>query len=649
MTPHRTLPADDPFASLFNRTFEGNYSPDIFQNKTHLDRLRPASSPISFYDRHVASHLTLKQIVYQPSLVSSISTACNRAIDKFLNDGHKFHNTPYPFFLAPQRELFRDAHTAVVLYRHFAAYVCSAYAYKLAIHPERETWESPLNFEEDLSGSGHRFTTEAWLEVTTDLKDRPELMDGLDETSEKKIQDLLRKYPRLATWHMFAMTDTAIWMFQTLTKNAPFNWEACRTLGYKTIPLPIYPPDARKGVVLGRAPKRSKARVGTSATVKASKAVTVPRLPLESKQYRPEFRHYIQHAWATAATNDSTFMIFQCGLYERIGFRHRASQTLYLSGLIDPINMKDPSYRKLHVGLHTAVVQDALDRLYLSNSEPKTTRKRSVDQVDEVEVSDSERPKDIPVDEVDNSEVYDEIARRDLMLVTLDYGAFCSPSPSSFLRIGPSCVPGHAVPKRYPKQTRFNVHEYVSLVLKEPLGEGAVGIVHPAAVTLTLKSGQVVKRDMVIKFAFSKEQEKKMFHEFRIYGDLSFKKGLEGIVTVHGVFRDPESGSVGMLMNEGGQSLRQREIERGGDGRQVTGSPEEREAFRRILKGLHEAGIRHHDIRSDNLLINSRNQVYIIDFDCADYEVNSENTEREMECLDDLLEGQYEHGSYYSY
>ncbi|KAF8907637.1 hypothetical protein CPB84DRAFT_1768412, partial [Gymnopilus junonius] len=332
-------------------------------------------------------------------------------------------------------------------------------------------------------------------------------------------------------------------------------------------------------------------------------------------------------------TYDSTFIIFHCGRYERIGFRHRASQTLYLSGLIDPINMKDPSYRKLHIGLHVAI----------------TARKRSVDHVDEMEIPKSKRPKDTPVDEVDSSEIDDEIANRDLMLVTLDYGAFCSPTPSSFLRIGPSWVPGHAMPKEYPKQTRFNVHEYISLVLKKPLGQGAVGIVHPAAVTLTLKSGQVMKRDMVVKFAFTKEQEKKMFNEYRIYGELSFEEGLEGIVTVHGMFRDPESGAVGMLMNEAGQSLRQREIERGGDGRQVTTSPEEREAFRRVLKGLHKAGIRHHDIRSDNLLINSRNEVFIIDFDCADYEVNPENTEREMECLDDLLEGKYEHDTYYSY
>ncbi|KAF8907631.1 hypothetical protein CPB84DRAFT_1843851 [Gymnopilus junonius] len=618
-------PTDDMFASSYKRTFQANYHPDIFQDETELKYLVSQQVPLSFYDRHIAPHLTLKLIVYQPSLVPYLSKACNYAVQNFLDGGHKFCETGYTFSLAPQPQEFHDAHTTSIYYYTFVANLGAAYAYKLGLHPERETWNTPFRFTEESRGSEYLFTTEAFA-VNSKLKERPELTEDLDETHklhktlEKKIQDLLRKYPRLATWHMFAMTDTTTGMFHTLTKDASFNWETCRTLGYKTIPPPIHPPDAKKGLMPVSTSKQSKARVRTSVTVKVNKTITVPRLPSQSKQYRPEFRHYIQHAWTTAATHDSSFIIFQCGRYERIGFRHRASQTLYLSGLIDPINMKDPSYRKLHIGLHIAIVQDALERLELSNPEPKAARKRSIDHVNEVEIPNNKRPKDTPADEVGDSEIYDEIANRDLMLVSLDYSAFYSPAPSSFLRIGPSCVPGHAVPKKYPKQARFKVQEYISLVIKEPLGQGAVGIVHPAVVTLTLESGQVVKRDMVVKFAFSKEQEKKIFHEYRIYGDLSYEEGLEGIVTIHGMFRDPESGAVGMLMNEAGQSLRQREIERGGDGRQVTTSPEEKEAFRRVLEGLHEAGVRQHDIRSDNLLINSRSEVFIIDFDCADYD-----------------------------
>ena len=84
---------------------------------------------------------------------------------------------------------------------------------------------------------------------------------------------------------------------------------------------------------------------------------------------------------------------------------------------------------------------------------------------------------------------------------------------------------------------------------------------------------------MVIKLAFTEEQKQKMLDEFRIYGHLSRQKGLEGIVTVHGMFQDPESQALGMLMDDAGQSLRRREMERGGDGIQVTTTPAERYAI----------------------------------------------------------------------
>ena len=54
---------------------------------------------------------------------------------------------------------------------------------------------------------------------------------------------------------------------------------------------------------------------------------------------------------------------FHCGNYHRIGFRHRETQTLYLSDLIDVKHCKDPAYGKLQVGLYSATIQDAKERL----------------------------------------------------------------------------------------------------------------------------------------------------------------------------------------------------------------------------------------------------------------------------------------------
>ena len=53
--------------------------------------------------------------------------------------------------------------------------------------------------------------------------------------------------------------------------------------------------------------------------------------------------------------------MINAGLYEVIGLRHRASQTLYLSDIID-VSKSAPRYGKLHTGLYLAAFKDALDR-----------------------------------------------------------------------------------------------------------------------------------------------------------------------------------------------------------------------------------------------------------------------------------------------
>lgn len=71
--------------------------------------------------------------------------------------------------------------------------------------------------------------------------------------------------------------------------------------------------------------------------------------------------------------------MFDCGNFQRIGIRHRESQTLYLSDLIDTQTCDDPRYGKLHVGIHLAIVQDALNRL------PKLNNSDAREKVDEAE------------------------------------------------------------------------------------------------------------------------------------------------------------------------------------------------------------------------------------------------------------------------
>jgi hypothetical protein len=86
---------------------------------------------------------------------------------------------------------------------------------------------------------------------------------------------------------------------------------------------------------------------------------------------------------------------------------------LYLSGLIDPVNIQDPHYGKLHIGLHMAIVQDVLEHHKLAiSSEKKTGTKRPADNL---EIPPSKRRKGkgpdntIPVNTDNQTEEYREV------------------------------------------------------------------------------------------------------------------------------------------------------------------------------------------------------------------------------------------------
>ena len=71
----------------------------------------------------------------------------------------------------------------------------------------------------------------------------------------------------------------------------------------------------------------------------------------------------VLQAWAQAVRHDSTLIILHSGNHEFVGIRHRKTQTLYLSKMIDVVNDNSPAYGKLHVGIYIAALRDAIDRV----------------------------------------------------------------------------------------------------------------------------------------------------------------------------------------------------------------------------------------------------------------------------------------------
>ena len=56
--------------------------------------------------------------------------------------------------------------------------------------------------------------------------------------------------------------------------------------------------------------------------------------------------------------------------------RNRASQTLYVSDLIEPHNCVGPGYGKLQVGIYIAAIQDTMDRWLQQQSQPTSSGDR---------------------------------------------------------------------------------------------------------------------------------------------------------------------------------------------------------------------------------------------------------------------------------
>lgn len=55
-------------------------------------------------------------------------------------------------------------------------------------------------------------------------------------------------------------------------------------------------------------------------------------------------------------------MVLHSGNHEIIGIRHRKTQTLYISHVIEPHSCSNPAYGKVQVGIYIAAIQDTIDR-----------------------------------------------------------------------------------------------------------------------------------------------------------------------------------------------------------------------------------------------------------------------------------------------
>lgn len=93
------------------------------------------------------------------------------------------------------------------------------------------------------------------------------------------------------------------------------------------------------------------------------------------------------------------------------------------------------------------------------------------------------------------------------------------------------------------------------ITLKAEIGVGATGVLHHAKLEISTGKHPTSSRDIVVKLAFTNEQQERMHHEYRVYSHLA-SSGVQGCIPdVYGLFEDLEGGALALFMSHEGRTL----------------------------------------------------------------------------------------------
>ena len=201
-------------------------------------------------------------MVYLPSLSHSFAKLCENTVEKHTSDGNKFYQQGFARRGGSGDPEFKHAGSVRDYYISNAGFLGHRFASITLLHPYCASWASLLILYDPTTRRPHNppFLTEASLQVRGSLKKGnlefnetydKDLMEGLDQATKDRVLDIGRRFPRLASWEMFAVTDVAISMFQNgVHTETAFIWEGSRTIGSQTILYSTLPPDAISQFIL---------------------------------------------------------------------------------------------------------------------------------------------------------------------------------------------------------------------------------------------------------------------------------------------------------------------------------------------------------------------------------------------------------------
>src|SRR5258707_9736742 len=205
-----------------------------------------SSRPAAFYDRHLAPHLILERVVIFDTLVSTMASTVDQAIQEVVTKHPLPKNADmllsenqinYQVWDLLEPTKYRESGIVETYSKHTATY-CLPIASTLAIHPSSKYWGSVLHWPTD-GRTGRWAVTDGVLRISKNVfrddqrTQRTQLLLQNEDDGKKAMIKQLASCSALAVWEMKNLTVGTAQMMEEVVQMgltyAKFPWKKCTT------------------------------------------------------------------------------------------------------------------------------------------------------------------------------------------------------------------------------------------------------------------------------------------------------------------------------------------------------------------------------------------------------------------------------------
>ena len=358
--------------------------------------------PFTFFDRHIDPRLSLKRVVLVPSLTSDIAQVIDRAVLTIKEEGGLLPSIDYKddedmsaLFTKRGRNWgvvrgnkLTDASSVARFYEEVSFIYCSPVGSTFGLSPHSYTWLNVFHFDKagnEPDDGRSAMTDQYYIDIERDhdtgtMRIPRGVWKFLNEESRTDLADVSARFRRLVTYQFYAATteydEVLEKMDDICSKDSIASWpDSVSGFPDQDIPLiPLVDSTVLPWSARDESPKQGADEPATrSQDNTPSKGITVKKSVTRlddittfvkhvSKVFRIFTTMLSLQSWTRSVMDDTTFIVFHCGKYERIGVRHRETGTLFLSNLVDVHSCRDPRYSKIQAGVYLLLIRDLMGR-----------------------------------------------------------------------------------------------------------------------------------------------------------------------------------------------------------------------------------------------------------------------------------------------